>query len=184
LEGQNDVRDTGIGIPEDKRDKIFEEFYQLGNPERDRKKGLGLGLAIARRLEQLLGYKIELESAPERSSAFSLEVPMARTYSNTGTVSPIDRSAANINERLLLVIDDELAARDGTQVVMSGWGCAVVGRVDGGSGRTVAQIRAATGSAHCRLPAARTASPARTRLSSWRTIWKRYSRHPHHLRIT
>jgi CheY-like chemotaxis protein len=51
---------------------------------------------------------------------------MAKTYSNTGTVSPIDRSAANINERLLLVIDDEPPVRDGMRVVISGWGCEVV----------------------------------------------------------
>ena len=48
------VLDTGPGIPPDQQDRIFQEYYQLGNPERDRTKGLGLGLAIVRRLVDLL----------------------------------------------------------------------------------------------------------------------------------
>ncbi|MEW5728754.1 MAG: HAMP domain-containing sensor histidine kinase, partial [Pseudomonadota bacterium] len=57
-----EVVDTGIGIPRHALDEIFEEFTQLGNPERDRTKGLGLGLAIVRRLAELLGARLEVAS--------------------------------------------------------------------------------------------------------------------------
>ncbi|MCC8397377.1 HAMP domain-containing histidine kinase [Paraburkholderia sp. MMS20-SJTR3] len=56
------VWDTGRGIPRDKQDSVFREYYQLGNPERDREKGLGLGLAIVRRLTDLLECKLILRS--------------------------------------------------------------------------------------------------------------------------
>jgi len=51
-----EVHDTGIGIPEDQRAKIFDEFYQVNNPERDRQQGLGLGLSIVDRAARLLGH--------------------------------------------------------------------------------------------------------------------------------
>jgi two-component system, sensor histidine kinase len=56
------VLDTGPGIPPDQIDRVFQEYYQLGNPERDRTKGLGLGLAIVRRLVDLLGCEMTLRS--------------------------------------------------------------------------------------------------------------------------
>jgi signal transduction histidine kinase len=55
-----DVIDSGPGIPEEARKHIFREFYQLANPEHDRSKGLGLGLAIVERLAQLLDHRVEL----------------------------------------------------------------------------------------------------------------------------
>src|SRR6185503_16491591 len=68
---------TGAGIPAGERERIFEEFYQIGNPERDRSQGLGLGLAIVRRLAQLLGLAVELESEPGRGSTFTVTMPRA-----------------------------------------------------------------------------------------------------------
>ncbi|MGH8729081.1 MAG: ATP-binding protein, partial [Burkholderiales bacterium] len=70
------VWDTGVGIPENRRDYIFQEFYQLGNPERDRRKGLGLGLAIVERLARLLDHKVELTSTCGVGSIFSLQIPL------------------------------------------------------------------------------------------------------------
>jgi two-component system, sensor histidine kinase len=67
--------DTGIGIEPEQQEAVFEEFHQLGNPERDRQKGLGLGLAIARGLAQTMGTKITLNSKPGRGSVFSLWLP-------------------------------------------------------------------------------------------------------------
>ena len=49
------VWDTGVGIAAGERERVFQEYYQIGNPERDRAKDLGLGLAIVRRLAVLLG---------------------------------------------------------------------------------------------------------------------------------
>lgn len=70
------VVDSGIGIPSDKQERVFEEFFQVGNPERDRAKGLGLGLAIVVRLARLLRHRVSLHSTLGRGSVFSVLVPM------------------------------------------------------------------------------------------------------------
>jgi signal transduction histidine kinase/CheY-like chemotaxis protein len=69
------VWDSGIGIAERERERIFEEFYQVDNPERDRSKGIGLGLSIVRRLADLLDEVVELRSVPGRGSMFQLRTP-------------------------------------------------------------------------------------------------------------
>ena len=58
------VADTGRGIPASEHARVFEEFYQLDNPERDRTRGFGLGLSIVKRLADLLGMRLEMTSAP------------------------------------------------------------------------------------------------------------------------
>ncbi len=73
------VVDDGPGIPADKYDEIFEEFTQLNNPERDRKKGLGLGLAIVARMARLLGHRVGVESRLGKGAAFYIE--LATTHS-------------------------------------------------------------------------------------------------------
>ncbi|HWZ92667.1 MAG TPA: HAMP domain-containing sensor histidine kinase, partial [Polyangiaceae bacterium] len=70
------VWDTGIGIAPDQHERIYEEFFQLGNPERDRRNGLGLGLPIAKRMAHLLGTEIELRSELGRGSRFAIRVAL------------------------------------------------------------------------------------------------------------
>ncbi len=70
-----EVRDSGPGIPEDAQEAIFDEFVQLGNPERDRSKGIGLGLAIVTRLASLLDHRLHLRSALGAGSTFGVVVP-------------------------------------------------------------------------------------------------------------
>ena len=69
-----EVWDTGIGIPADQHQKIFEPFTQLGNPERNREAGTGLGLALVDRLARLLGSRIRVSSRLGRGSLFAVEV--------------------------------------------------------------------------------------------------------------
>lgn len=69
------VLDTGIGIPADQQGTIFEEFHQLGNPARDSALGLGLGLAIVRRVCDLMGHGISVASAVGKGSAFTVHMP-------------------------------------------------------------------------------------------------------------
>ncbi|MCR6629907.1 MAG: PAS domain S-box protein [Magnetospirillum sp.] len=71
------VVDTGIGIAPDQQDKVFEDFYQVGNSSRDRSRGLGLGLSVVARTARLLGHGVTLRSAPGRGSVFSVSVPLA-----------------------------------------------------------------------------------------------------------
>jgi PAS domain S-box-containing protein len=73
------VWDTGIGIAPEKTGAIFEEYLQLGNAERDRSKGLGLGLAIVRRLSRLLGTEVVCRSRPGQGSVFEFSLPLIDT---------------------------------------------------------------------------------------------------------
>jgi signal transduction histidine kinase/ActR/RegA family two-component response regulator len=70
------VDDSGPGIPLESQEQVFEEFSQLGNPSRDRSQGLGLGLAIVRRLSNLMALPLTLNSAPGRGTRFELRIPL------------------------------------------------------------------------------------------------------------
>lgn len=72
------VWDTGVGIGEDDLRFIFEDFYQAGNPSRDRSRGLGLGLAIVQRTARLLGHEVAVASRPGRGSVFTIALPCAQ----------------------------------------------------------------------------------------------------------
>jgi CheY-like chemotaxis protein/two-component sensor histidine kinase len=121
------VRDTGAGIPEAERERIFDEFYQVGNPERDRGKGLGLGLAIVRRLARLLGLEVQLESQAGRGSTFA--VTLARAIAESALPRPPRTHPADNAGMLagttVLVVDDELGARLGMRTLLESWGCRV-----------------------------------------------------------
>ena len=121
-----DVCDSGIGIPEDQRRNIFGEFYQLDGGEKDRRGGLGLGLAIVDRLCGLLDHPIELTSSVGRGSCFSVLVPSAPA----GTAqAPLDVPRALVGSehgKLVMVIDDNELVRDGTRGLLKSWGCLVV----------------------------------------------------------
>lgn len=69
------VVDTGIGIAPENVSQIFQEFFQLRNPERDRSKGCGLGLTICKRLVDAMGGKLHVQSEPGKGSSFSVELP-------------------------------------------------------------------------------------------------------------
>ncbi len=69
------VIDSGVGIAAEARERLFEEFFQVHNDERDRKKGFGLGLTIARRLARQLGGDLVVESAVGSGSRFTLVLP-------------------------------------------------------------------------------------------------------------
>ena len=131
LHGQRlrfEVWDTGVGIPLDKQERVFEEFYQIGNPERSRTKGMGLGLAIVRRLCQLLGSEITLSSRPGRGSVFRFDaaagrapLPIAETR-HDDALRPRDLSG-----KFIVVIDDETAIIEGMSLLLSSWGARVLG---------------------------------------------------------
>ena len=70
-----ELKDTGAGIAAELQSQVFEKFFQVGNPERDRSKGLGLGLSIVRRMSVLLAHPLGLLSSPGRGCCFHLDVP-------------------------------------------------------------------------------------------------------------
>jgi signal transduction histidine kinase/ActR/RegA family two-component response regulator len=118
-----EVADTGIGIPPAEQERVFEEFYQVGNAERDRRRGMGLGLSIVRRLAQLLEVRLSMSSAPERGTTFTLELPLARCPAPEETPPPPE--AIRLHDRQVLVIDDEAAPRDALRGYLEALGCRV-----------------------------------------------------------
>jgi len=121
------VRDTGPGIPESERERIFEEFYQVGNPERDRAEGLGLGLAIVRRLARLLGLRLKLKSEPGRGSTFSVRLARLPAEKEVAMepAAAVATEAAALEGAHVLVIEDEPAGRIGMRSLLELWGCHV-----------------------------------------------------------
>ncbi|TAG25394.1 MAG: response regulator [Burkholderiales bacterium] len=114
------VWDTGLGIEQEEQQAVFKEFHQLGNPERDRQKGLGLGLAIVKRLCEAMDAQIHLRSVHGQGSVFELVLPL---YQGVLKGDAIEAPAANLSGLRLMVIDDEAAVREGMQSLLSSWGC-------------------------------------------------------------
>ncbi len=117
-----EVWDTGIGIPTNQQTEIFKEFHQLGNPERDRRKGLGLGLAIVERISAAMQARVSLHSRPGLGTVFRLWLPLFN-----GAVIHDDRnltaSPQSLQGMRVLVIDDEEPVRLGMQELLDSWGC-------------------------------------------------------------
>lgn len=126
-----EVYDTGVGIAEADRAAIFEEFYQVGNLERDRHKGLGLGLAIVRRLATLLGHRLDVASEFGRGSCFSLEAPLTAGPVPECAEMADDAAFDALARRLtVVVVDDEEMVRDALRLMLEDWGCTVVAAGD------------------------------------------------------
>jgi signal transduction histidine kinase/FixJ family two-component response regulator len=127
------VYDTGPGIPRELHGKVFEEFFQIGNPERDRTKGLGLGLAIVSRLARLLSVNVTLESEPGKGAMFAFELPRVRQddvpiHMRT---DPGMRARNNLEGMMVVVIDDEAPILDAMRELLEMWGCRVVTATSG-----------------------------------------------------
>lgn len=113
------VRDEGRGIAAEDQARIFDEHFQIGNPERDRTKGLGLGLFVVQRLCDSLSLKLSLHSTVGRGSTFSLRLPAApdQTSAHDGT-----RAFGGLH---VLFIDDEPDIRRGMRLLLEDHDCRV-----------------------------------------------------------
>ncbi len=121
------VSDTGVGIPVENHQAIFREFHQLGNPERDRSKGLGLGLAIVERIATLLEHPIGLESDLAKGSVFWIDVDTGVPTGLTERGSGISENNGHPVEGVWIVaIDDEIDIREATRLLLESWGCRVI----------------------------------------------------------
>lgn len=119
------VWDTGPGIPMEEQSRVFEEFYQLGNPERDRHKGLGLGLAIAKRSAEVLDCQITLCSKVGVGSLFKVAIPMGISAPTLIFNEPTVPSASTPGG-LILVVDDEATVQAAMSSLLSRWGYHVI----------------------------------------------------------
>ena len=131
-----DVVDTGIGVPENRRKDIFEEFVQINNPGRQLGLGLGLGLAIVERIATLIDAAIEMYSREGKGSRFSLVLPAA----NSTPVS-VDESAGDLQDPggRILIVEDNVTVRHGLEALLAQWGYETVAASDGEQALDIAE---------------------------------------------
>jgi signal transduction histidine kinase/CheY-like chemotaxis protein len=118
-----EVWDTGIGMAEEELSKVFDEFYQVGNPGRDRSRGLGMGLAIVKRLVLLMGHRLEVASVPGRGTVFRILIKATELDELDSMVVAADTVPSPLDSsRTLLLIDDEESIRVGMRDLLETWG--------------------------------------------------------------
>jgi signal transduction histidine kinase/CheY-like chemotaxis protein len=117
-----EIWDTGSGIAPEHQGRIFDEFVQLQNPGRDRRRGHGLGLAIVARLGRLLQHPVMLKSRLGRGSCFTISVPAAEPQAAPETLPAL---ALPLHGRRLALVEDDAAVREATAALLRAWGCEV-----------------------------------------------------------
>src|SRR5512135_378149 len=120
-----EVVDTGIGIKAETLPHIFEEYYQADNPHRDRRKGLGLGLAIVRRIESLLECAVQVSSEPGKGSTFSFELPLGDS-ARLAQPFVMSHSRYDVSGKVVALVEDDQDIREMSSDLMEQWGCKVV----------------------------------------------------------
>src|SRR3546814_10639021 len=121
-----DVWDTGPGIADEHRVRVFEEFYQANCPPRSgERSGLGLGLATVQRLCALLEIPITLHTKLGHGCLFSVHVPLAATHRPEIAAPAAPDQPLDVSGLRVLVIDDEQNNLTGIQVLRETGGCQV-----------------------------------------------------------
>ncbi len=122
-----EIHDTGSGISETQLPYIFDEFYQVNNPERDREKGLGLGLAIVRRVANVLNYNINVRSQLGKGSCFSISVPLCDTIDeHPQEITTQPEMNVDVVGLFVLVVDDDRIILQAMRELLLSWGCEVL----------------------------------------------------------
>jgi two-component system, sensor histidine kinase len=124
------VVDTGIGIPEEALDRIFDEYFQFDNPARNIKKGLGLGLAIVKRLAHLLKHPIYVRSTLGEGSTFAVDIPMAQEAPLTANPTGSGFQTHGERQLAVLFIDDDSSVADSLSMLLAVAGFKAVGAGD------------------------------------------------------
>ncbi|MCV6626460.1 MAG: PAS-domain containing protein, partial [Cellvibrionaceae bacterium] len=119
------VFDTGPGIEAHEQKKIFDEFVRLGGSRRKADKGLGLGLAISKRIADILEHPIILKSQTGRGTLFAVKVPMVAAQERRASPSLQQQAGADLNDARILCVDNEEAIVEGMRGLLETWGCKV-----------------------------------------------------------
>jgi PAS domain S-box-containing protein len=127
------VRDTGIGIPADRLNRLFQSFTQVDTSMARKFGGSGLGLAISSRLVNLMGGRIWAESVLDKGSVFHVVIPFvsAKEVEQEGVGSHVERSDQHFKGRRVLVVDDNETNRNIMQRQLQAWG---IGTIAAGTG--------------------------------------------------
>jgi len=113
------VIDTGIGMAANEQARIFEDFFQAHNPERQRDKGYGLGLSTVHRLCAALHYRIEVHSQPGHGSRFAVSFPLDSGTSLTESQEPVHTLDGDLH---VLFVEDDPLVRDAMNRMLKDWG--------------------------------------------------------------
>ncbi len=116
------VEDTGKGIPASEQSKIFEEFYQLDNPGRDRSKGVGLGLTIVQRLCELSGAEVSVRSEPGQGTCFRVAFQAMAPSIEPGEVNKLARTDVSLRGVRVCLVDDEVDILKSMGHLLNAWG--------------------------------------------------------------
>jgi CheY-like chemotaxis protein len=122
------VRDTGIGIPAEQQAAIFEPFTQADGGITRQYGGTGLGLTISRKITELMGGRIWVESTFGAGSCFSIEVPLAPPAGRPAPVAPppAEPAAAPLRGRQVLAVDDDPINQRVAEMTLVSLGCECV----------------------------------------------------------
>ncbi len=118
-----DIVDSGLGIPEGERHRIFDEFYRGSTSAQGNRAGLGLGLSIVKRTTRALGHDLSLKSAVGRGSRFRITLPIAGTVSEPALPPSPKYLLPALNGELVLIVENDMVAAEGLRQVFQQWGC-------------------------------------------------------------
>ena len=167
-----EVWDTGIGIAPEHQQEVFREFHQLGNPERDHRKGLGLGLAIAEGLARTLGHGLSLVFHPQSRQRVPAYFAHRQQHTRVTRKYAMTQSKTRLLNARVLVIDDDEIVREGMLHLLRDWGCECDAAESIEEALALARLRPAR-CGHQRLPSARATHRRRGHRGTARFIGRR-----------
>lgn len=131
-----EILDSGMGIPHDEQEAIFEEYHQVDNTARERSRGLGLGLSIVRHLGKLLDHPIRVRSQPGKGSLFSIDIPLVPADAKPSAELPwrglADRASDGVwKTGTVLIVEDDPEVRELLELLLSNEGHRIVAATDG-----------------------------------------------------
>jgi CheY-like chemotaxis protein len=128
------VADSGIGIQADELGRIFDEYYQVAGVHTEQR-GFGLGLTIVRQLVRLLGFALEVESAPGQGTSFRLTLPAELRVAEAAAAAPgpgVATPASSALKPAVLIVEDDAPVRSALELLLSleGYPVRAVGTAD------------------------------------------------------
>jgi len=132
------ILDTGIGMTEEQILRVFHEFTQADESTTRQFGGTGLGLALSRQLTILLGGELTVASEPGKGSTFTLRIPLGSAVTRELALDALESHSPQMEQRKVLVIDDDPAMREGLSRILSQAGFWVAVAADGEEGLQLA----------------------------------------------